>query len=743
MRVRVRDRLQGISWITLAAGMVLLTVTIGLELRSRGNARWVAHSRAVRATVDAAMANARDAVEPPAGLNDTVRIRSTPALGRLRADVARLSVLTADNPRQQRAARGLAARVARLPEESYLEEEGTAAPLRRQLEGFAAEELRLESARLSRAERERWLATWVVVAGIALMSLLSVIVDRRLLRQTRAAEMQAEQLEQQAVELEITLDEVKRAEEARDAARALLGAAMMSAPIGIAFLDEGGNVSRANASFLRLTGLADPMLGDPVPLPPALRVAARGTDGEDGRRAGRPVVLTVGGEHEERHFVLTAFPVHGASDAATGIMMIETTDRVRVEQQLRQVQKMEAVGQLAGGVAHDFNNLLAAISGYGGLVRDELNAGEPGSLDVAQLVADLDQVLAASERGSALTRQLMAFSRSQVVRPEPVSVGEVATAIAPMLRRLLGTSVTLDVQVEDDEPQVVCDRGQLDQVLLNLAVNARDAMPSGGELCIRVAQLSLYPEEAAMHPLLNEGRHVEITIADSGVGMDEGVQQRIFEPFFTTKPAGKGTGMGLSIVYGIVRQLNGEISVMSEPGVGTTFRILFPVAGPEVIPEWTEAPPSPSRRRAPAHATVVVADDEAPVRSVIARMLTGEGYTVREAASGGDALSFLEQEARSGARVELLITDVAMPTMAGPELAQRAVALMPGLQVLFISGYPNRYLADNPALAQEHTVMAKPFGVEELLTRVAAVLRPSVTSRPSTPPTVPRQSSRP
>jgi signal transduction histidine kinase/ActR/RegA family two-component response regulator len=401
-------------------------------------------------------------------------------------------------------------------------------------------------------------------------------------------------------------------------------------------------------------------------------------------------------------------PVDTPAGRQVFVTIVDTTERKRLELDLRQAQKMESIGQLAGGIAHDFNNLLTAIRGYGELARAELRAGDPAA-------SDLDQVLVAADRAAELTRQLLAFSRRQVLQPRVLDVGEAVGRLAPMLRRLLGEHIDLAVEGTHGLSHVRVDPGQLEQVIVNLAVNARDAMLQGGQLTIETADVEFGADYAATHPEVVAGRYVVLAVSDTGSGMDEETRARAFEPFFTTKEPGRGTGMGLATVHGIVKQSGGFIDVYSEPGRGTTFRIHFPRVDEPVTADGgpSEAPKSSGTE------TILLVEDDAAVRAYARRALRAHGYTVAEAANGAQALALATQP---GARIDLLMTDVAMPAMNGPELAERLRSERPGLRVLYVSGFAEDHFGRSAIPAEDVAFLPKPFSADGLARAVRQVL---------------------
>ncbi|HEX6864661.1 MAG TPA: PAS domain S-box protein, partial [Thermoanaerobaculia bacterium] len=352
----------------------------------------------------------------------------------------------------------------------------------------------------------------------------------------------------------------------------------------------------------------------------------------------------------------------------------DVTDRRTLEEQLRQAQKMEAVGQLAGGIAHDFNNLLTAIIGNGELLLREIEIEDSRRIDLLEINR-------AAHRAATLTRQLLAFSRKQILQPRLLNLNQVVTELSTMLRRVIGEHVELRLDLDPGLGRVLADPGQMEQVITNLAVNGRDAMPSGGCLTIRTLTLdgSHVPHSGPDEGELL-GPHVALSVSDDGVGMDDRTRARLFEPFFTTKELGRGTGLGLATVYGIVRQSGGHILVDSEPGCGALFRIYLPhVAGEAPASERIVAPVP----RQEAHGHVLLVEDESSVRELASRVLRSAGFTVTEASHGEEAL----ERAQTLARIDLLLTDVVMPRMGGPDLAARLRPRWPGLRVVFMSGY--------------------------------------------------------
>jgi hypothetical protein len=381
---------------------------------------------------------------------------------------------------------------------------------------------------------------------------------------------------------------------------------------------------------------------------------------------------------------------------------LDITERKRTEEekekltaQLVQGQKMESIGRLAGGVAHDFNNLLTVINGYSQLLLAKLSAGDP-------LRAGLVEISKAGERAAGLTRQLLAFSRKQVLEPRVLDLNQVVEEMRSMLGRVVGEDVEVRVALHAEAGMVHADPHQLEQVLMNVVVNARDAMPGGGKLLIETARV---------------GRYVMLAVSDNGEGMDEPTRRQIFEPFFTTKGVGQGTGLGLSMVQGIVAQSGGYINVYSEPGQGTTFKIYLP-APAETAADAGRPAALPALG---GKETVLVVEDQAEVRAYAVAVLKAYGYRVIEAENAGVALLLCE---RDGERIDLVLTDVVMPNVSGRELAHRLEKLQPGIQVLFMSGYTDTVIAHNGVLEEGAEFIRKPFSPEQLAGKIRAVLGP-------------------
>jgi two-component system cell cycle sensor histidine kinase/response regulator CckA len=483
--------------------------------------------------------------------------------------------------------------------------------------------------------------------------------------------------------------------------------------------DRRGRVSRMNPVAARLTGWSiEASLGQPLgdvfrivgaesrePLgDPAARVLATG----ETRVLGDATVLVARDGHE---YLIgdSAAPIRSRAGEVVGVVLVfrDMTSELRLRQQLSQGQRMESVGRLAGGVAHDFNNLLTVILSLVSLMGEgERSAGD---------LEDLAQIGAAAEHAADLTRQLLAFARKQVIEPKVIDLNDTVGNAERMLRRLIGEDIELTTACPPDLGPILADPGQLEQVVMNLAVNGRDAMPKGGKLTIETANVTLGEDYVASHPEMRAGDHVVLTVSDTGEGMDRETMDHIFEPFFTTKAAGEGTGLGLATCYGIVKQSAGSIWVYSEPGKGTTFKVYFPRVGGVAV-KVERPPPGASVGGTEA---VLVVEDDAMVRRLAVKVLAAQGYRVTEASNGVEALAAFEA---SGGAFDMLVTDVIMPKMSGKELVDRLLALRPGLKVLFTSGYTGNTIAHHGIVDRGVNFLGKPYLPEDLLRRVRDVL---------------------
>jgi signal transduction histidine kinase/CheY-like chemotaxis protein len=394
-------------------------------------------------------------------------------------------------------------------------------------------------------------------------------------------------------------------------------------------------------------------------------------------------------------------------DAMLADLLAGIDERAQLEDQLRHAQKMEAVGQLAGGIAHDFNNLLMVILGYSTFVAESLGEADPR-------VDSVHEISHAAERAAALTQQLLAFSRKEVVQPQTIDLNQAVSDLLKLLRRMLRESIEFELDLTPGVWSTNIDRSQLEQVIVNLAVNAGDAMAAGGTLRVATENRTVDEEDARLRAGLVPGDYVVLTVTDTGEGMQPGVAARAFEPFYTTKPRGSGTGLGLATVYGIVTQAGGDIDLWSEPGSGTTATVYLPAAAAEIVQTPQAPAPSPS---APCAGAILVVEDEDTVRTLVQRILERNGYRVLTAASGVEALAIA---ALHNGEIALALTDVVMPGMSGRDFADQVTAATPELKVVFMSGYPDEVAADLGVLGPETNYLQKPFteaGVLEVLGR--------------------------
>jgi signal transduction histidine kinase/CheY-like chemotaxis protein len=491
----------------------------------------------------------------------------------------------------------------------------------------------------------------------------------------------------------------------------LLGAVTVWTPLYR--LDAGVKAITAAASVSTVLMLI-PMMPMLIKLPSPSELARINRDLErevQERRAAEGEVRKMNVELEER----VATRTRELSDSADSLrranreLQQEMERRRLLEDQLIQSQKMEAVGRLAGGVAHDFNNLLTAILGYNELLRGQI-IDDPAATEYAL------EVKRAADRAAALTNQLLAFSRRQPAVLLVVDLNDIVLKTENLLRRIIGEDIELEARLAPDLSRVRVDPAQLDQVIMNLAVNSRDAMPLGGKLIIETANVHLTEEYAGVHFDLQPGSYVMLAVSDTGTGMDAKTKSRLFEPFFTTKEQGKGTGLGLSIVYGIVKQNGGQILVYSEPDRGTVFKIYIPAVS------------APAERVVPArvgpqeavHGTILLVEDEEQVRRLARALLERQGYTVLEAGSAAEACSTLREHA---GRIDLLLTDVVMPQMSGPELATEAKAVRPGIGVLYMSGYTDNGVVTQGILSEDAAFIQKPFTPSGLADRVRDAIK--------------------
>jgi PAS domain S-box-containing protein len=419
--------------------------------------------------------------------------------------------------------------------------------------------------------------------------------------------------------------------------------------------------------------------------------------------------------------VFSTSRLSGATVAAES--QVPQEDRERLRAQLEQAQRLEGLGQLAGGVAHDFNNLIGVILNYAAFVGEEIDTAAVGGAGTQWKAVsdDVGQIRRAAERAAGLTRQLLSFARREVIQPQVVDLNELLNNMASILRRTLGADLELITHLAEDLPPILVDPGQIDQMILNLAVNARDAMPSGGSLTITTDSLTVDRAYAAEWSSVLPGDYVRVTIADTGSGMPAEVIKHAFEPFFTTKNKGEGSGLGLATVYGAVTQAEGHVRITSEPNAGTTFTILLPVTNQSAA----EAAETPASRYLSSGQTVLVVEDEEALREVTRRLLTRQGYTVITAGNGAEALG---TASTYQGEIDLLLTDVIMPQMLGKEAAERIRHTRPHIRVLYMSGYAQPILASQGRLDPNVALLDKPFTERDLLDKVHSVLAPQTVA---------------
>lgn len=582
------------------------------------------------------------------------------------------------------------------------------------------------------ARTQRTVITLVVLITAALAILLALFVNAMHARNVRAQRRMTEEMENQALQLQLqaseltatnrelenaTTEMLRQTVEAERSETRLAGI-LGSATDAVVSFDDEERVVYFNAAARRLFGL------DEMVIPGAhilSVVASRSVSAFEEHMLSARRSAHVGAASPEVWDTLVVRPEAGGEEIPVEVSMAyartgkqglftavlrDVTRQRQFEEQFRQAQKMEAVGRLAGGIAHDFNNLLTVIGASSDFLLHDLR-DHSGSLS-----ADVREIKAATNRAATLTRQLLAFSRRQLVQPQMLDLNAVVREMETMLRRLIGEDTMLSTEYTDNIGMVKLDRGQLEQVVVNLVVNARDAMPGGGTVRLCTGSETIQPDDTDFAPV----ECVTLAVADSGVGMDEPTRARIFEPFFTTKEQGKGTGLGLSTVYGIVKASGGDIVVESAVGFGTEFRLTFPRLEDIPAPAAAESAGSDSTR---GWETVLVVEDEEPLRRLTRRILESRGYTVLDAANGNEAIQLL---ASAPCRVDLLLTDVVMPGMSGRELVERLLPVYPWLRVLFMSGYTEDMMLQHRVAELGITVVEKPFTRDDLALAVRNTL---------------------
>jgi two-component system cell cycle sensor histidine kinase/response regulator CckA len=564
-----------------------------------------------------------------------------------------------------------------------------------------------------------WLRTRSIAQAKGLLEQRNLLEEQKaeLEAQADAVEGSNRELAETVARLEHSRQEAKEAQSEREETLNVLDLVLGSSPVGFALFDADLRFTRVNEALAEITGLpaqdhlgktmkeiASPQSADVIG-PVMRRVLETGVPVKNFQ-----LVAPKASDHSlEQHKLVSLFRVERASGTVgLGCLVIDTTERMRLEEQLLQAQKMEAIGRLAGGIAHDFNNMLTAMKSYCELLLADMDETDPRRSDVSEIGR-------AADRATALTRQLLAFSRQQVLHPQPLDMNQMVSEVEGMLRRLIGADTELTTRLSRDLGMVTADSGEIQRVIVNLVVNASDAMPEGGKLTIETSNVELDEEYAMAHADAPSGSYVMLAVSDTGHGMNRETKARLFEPFFTTKDTGKGTGLGLSSVYGIVKQSGGNIWVYSEPDKGTTFKVYLPRIADVSVTPVVKAPAT----RNGGTETILLVEDEDSVRAVASRILRREGYTVREAANGADALKICEVD---GEEVDLIVTDLVMPEIGGAELALRVRRTRPHARILFTSGYTQDAVVRQSFLEQGAAFIEKPFTPDGLARKAREVL---------------------
>ncbi|HEU4988403.1 MAG TPA: ATP-binding protein [Gemmatimonadaceae bacterium] len=723
---------------------------LALFAGQRAVQRWQDHSRDVGTIARDAFAAALDrngtALAHPAGLPPLAQLDSA----RLDSALDSLSLLTADNRPQRARVRDIAAAVAAWNAGIAESRSGTPAdrervadlfmPVRTRFAQFlTAEDVLYEQRRFNNLLLGLAALAAMLVPG-GLLAGIVVAGGRRFAAQADQLAEQQDQLEDQAAELEHQVQELEAANasltEVADAERrareqaetemrerrrsaAMLEAAMTSAPIGISIVDRDLRYVQVNDTIARITGLLPAAhvgrgMRDLNPdLDPAVEAEMRRVLATDEPSTNYELARREGATGRTLHLLLNFYPVRTSAGETIGlgIAVVDTTEQRELLQQFHHAQKLEAVGRLAAGIAHDFNNLLTVIRSYCDLALLEMAGDAPGR-------AEIQEIRSAGERAAALSRQMLSFSRKQAVIPRPLAVGEALRDMESMLQRVTGRGVHLEMRLDSPLGIAHIDPTQLEQVVMNLVINAVDAMPRGGRVEIEAGNTLVDENDARRLPGISPGAYVVVAVRDTGTGIDEETLSRIFDPFFTTKPKDKGTGLGLSTVYGIVHDAGGAVRVESRVGEGSTFCVYLPAEPAEGAALRRVPLARGDAGLARAGETVLVVEDEDALRAMLVRALRARGFTVLEGAHGGEALRVaLEHQGR----IDAVLSDVHMPGMDGRTLVDRLRVERPGLRVLFMSGSSGDERGE-PVATAHSAFIAKPFAIDDLAIALRRVL---------------------
>jgi PAS domain S-box-containing protein len=561
-------------------------------------------------------------------------------------------------------------------------------------------------------------SVWGFLSRLVMFGLLSEGVA--MIRRSRdAATVREAELARVATEAAADRESAVLVARRQQEALAVLDTLLASSPVGFAYVDREFNCALVNRVLAEMNGVSEGHVGRPLSEALPLLANRLAPTLHHVIEAGQPVVgfeldnVRPAGVGRSSSWLVSAYPVRTPDQQllGIGIAVVDISERKQLEGQLSHAMKMEAVGRLAGGIAHDFNNILTAIKTYSQLLRDSLPPEDPRTIDAREIQKSAD-------RATALTRQLLAFSRKQLLQPRVLDLNDTVAEMERMLVRLIGEDIELMIRLASESCWVRADPGQLEQVLMNLAINARDAMPDGGVLIIQTDNVMRTGHELDDGLDLAPGSYVTLAVRDTGVGMSAETLTHVFEPFFTTKGVGHGTGLGLATVYGIVKQSDGDVAVRSTPGRGTSVDICLPrldVGDAAAAPRADDTGYTPN-----GNETVLLVEDDESLRPLMRRVLETHGYAVLEARHGKDAMRVATGH---GGDVHLVITDVVMPEMGGRELAERLASARPSSKILFVSGYTDDVVIRQGILDKGRAFLQKPFTPQELLTKAREVLR--------------------